>query len=98
MVRIIGGEFQTPEVTLQCFLTTRFILLGRKGLLVRTHLCEVLGAGRYRCGNRSEALTGQDLIRGYRSRALHFLTQVQAVTVRVGGSCFSARFLKKAAR
>ena len=91
MLRIISLFLQFPEVGFHGFYTIRLILLSCESGLVSGDLHEVFRTSGYCCCHRREAVTLSRLVGGYRSGALHFLAQEQAVTIRVGGSCRSVR-------
>ena len=78
-----------PVVRLEGLFAVGKILLREERCLVRRHQRQVLAAGFDGRCYRSEASASAQLIRARRSAALYFLTQVQAVAIRVFGSRYA---------
>ena len=91
MLLVVSRTLDHPVPSLQRLLTSGQILLGDEGHLVLGDLREVLRAGSYCCRYSREADTSKQLVSSRTGAALYFLAQVQAVTVRVLGSCYSVR-------
>ena len=95
---IVSITLDHPVPGFEGLLATGSVFLGDERHLVLGDLAQILASVAYCLCYCGEANASEQLIRAWTRAALHFLTHVQAVTVRVGGSCFSVRFLKKAAR
>ena len=80
---VVGSELDLPVPGLEGLATTRLVLLGLEGFLVRGDLAHVFRAGCYCCRNSCEARASSHLVCARARGTLHFLAQVQTVTIRV---------------
>ena len=88
---VVGIAADLPVLRLQGLLATCGVALCKESLLVLGDLGDVLRAvADCRC-YRGESYSSEKLVSTRRRAALHFLTQVQAVAVRVLRSCYTVR-------
>ena len=57
MLRIVGGELETPQVRLVSLFAVRLVLLGDESGLVGRHLHQVLGTGCHGACDNAETVT-----------------------------------------
>ena len=86
---IIGSLFEAPEEGTHGLFAVRGVFLSSECGLVGGDLHEVFRTSCYSCCDCRETVTDTSLLRGHRGRTLHFLTQVQAVTIRIRGSGYT---------
>ena len=89
MLLIVGGTLDHPIPGFHGFLAAGEVFLGEEGLLVGCDLAEILRAVADSFCYCGEADASEEFTFGRNGAALHFLAEVQTVTVRVLGCCYA---------
>ena len=89
MLLIISSTLDHPIPGFHGLFAAGEVLLGEEGLLIGCDLAEILGAVADSFRDCGEADASEEFTFGRNGAALHFLTEVQAVTVFRLGGCYA---------